>query len=119
MTGLVTEKQLFLYRIEATRPEMMTEGPTDHENAVMEEHYAHLKANVESGRIFLAGPSFRPDGSGYGITVYEAVDLADAEAFAASDPAVQAGVVQAEVLQFRLSLLGDVDPAHPVTDLRS
>lgn len=85
----------------------------------METHYAHLLANVESGRIFLAGPAVRRDGSGYGITLFEAVDIADAEAFAASDPAVVAGVVRAEVLQFRLSLLGDVDPTHAVTDLRS
>ena len=115
----MSDKQLYLYRIEPTRPEMLTEGPTDEETAVMEVHYAHLKANVEAGRIFLAGPSFRPDGSGYGITLFEATDLTDAEAFAASDPAVRAGVVRAEVLQFRMSLLGDIDPRHPVTDLRS
>ena len=45
--------------------------------------------------------------------------VAAAEAFAASDPAVIGGVVRAEVLEFRLSLLGDIDPGHPITDLRS
>lgn len=115
----MSERQLFLYRIEPTRPEMLTEGPTPEETATMETHYAHLRAHVESGRIFLAGPAVRRDGSGYGLTMFEADDFADAEAFAESDPAVVAGVVRPEVLQLRLSLLGDIDPAHPVTDLRS
>ena len=115
----MSERQLFLYRIEPTRPEMLTEGPTPEEQATMETHYAHLLANVESGRIFLAGPGVRSDGSGYGITLFEADDFADAEAFAASDPAVIGGVVRAEVLEFRLSLIGDIDPGHPITDLRS
>lgn len=98
---------------------MLTEGATPEETATMETHYAHLRANVESGRIFLAGPAVRPDGGGYGITLFEADDFADAEAFAASDPAVVGGVMRAEVLQMRLSLLGDIDPEHPITDLRS
>ena len=115
----MSDRQLFLYRIEPTRPEMLTEGMTPEESATMETHYAHLRANVEAGRIFLAGPAARPDGSGYGITLFEADDFADAEAFAASDPAVIGGVVRAEVLQFRLSLLGDIDPGHPLADLRS
>ncbi len=115
----MSDRQLFLYRIEPTRPEMLTEGPTPDEAAAMEAHYAHLRTNVDRGRVFLAGPGVHADGSGYGITIFEAEDRADAEAFAASDPAVIGGAVRAEVLQFRLSLLGDIDPRHVVTDLRS
>ena len=48
------------------------------------------------------------------------VDLRTREAQGEVPYAIRGGgVVRAEVLQFRLSLLGDIDPGHPITDLRS
>ncbi len=115
----MTEKNLYLYKIEPTRPEMLTKGGTPEEDAIMGEHFAYLKAKTEDGTIFLAGPSFRANGSGMGITIFEAEDDAAAEAFMNGDPAVQKGVMQAEWLHFRLSLLGNIDPSHPINDLRT
>ncbi|MFT5195302.1 MAG: hypothetical protein ACI85U_002322 [Candidatus Promineifilaceae bacterium] len=92
----MSNKQLYLYKIEPTRPEMLTDGGTQEENAVMGEHFEYLKQKTEDGAIFLAGPSFRTDGSGMGITIFEATNDATAEAFMNSDPAVQNGVMQAE-----------------------
>ena len=114
----MTDKNLYLYRIEATRPEMLTEGGTAEEDAIMGEHFLYLKQKTEDGTIFLAGPSFRNDGSGMGITIFEAEDDAAAEAFMNGDPAVQKGVMKAEWLHFRLSLLGNIYPSHPIHDLR-
>ncbi|MFK7801134.1 MAG: YciI family protein [Anaerolineae bacterium] len=115
----MSEKQLYLYKIEPTRLEMLTVGMTAEEEAIMGQHFAYLKEQTENGTIFLAGPSFRVDGSGFGITIFEAADDEGAEAFMNADPAVQQGVMQAEWLHFRLSLLGNVNAAHAITDLRS
>ena len=114
----MTQKKLYLYKIEPTRPEMLTVGATDEEDAIMGEHFAYLKAATADGTIFLAGPSFRSDGSGMGITIFEAADDSAAEAFMGGDPAVQKGVMTAEWLHFKLSLLGNVDASHAITDLR-
>lgn len=114
----MSSKQLYLYKIEPKRPEALTVGMTAEEEAIMGQHFAYLKAQTENGTIFLAGPSFRTDGSGFGITIFEAADDAEAEAFINGDPAVQQGVMVAEWLHFRLSLLGNVDGSLVINDLR-
>lgn len=114
----MSQKQLYLYRIEPTRPEMLTEGGTAEEDQIMGEHFAYLKEKTADGTIFLAGPSFRADGSGMGITIFQAASDDEAAAFMNGDPAVQKGVMKAEWLHFRLSLLGNIDPVHISHDLR-
>ncbi|MEM8861690.1 MAG: YciI family protein [Chloroflexota bacterium] len=115
----MSEKNLYLYKIEPTRPEMLTEGGTPEEDQIMGEHFLYLKEKTADGTIFLAGPSFRGDGSGMGITIFEAANDEDAAAFMNGDPAVQKGVMKAEWLHFRLSLLGHVNSDHVINDLRS
>ena len=113
----MSEKQLYLYKIEPKRPEMLTVGMTPEEEAIMGEHFLYLKEQTLNGTIFLAGPSFRGDGSGFGITIFEAADDAAAEAFMNGDPAVHKGILNAEWLHFRLSLLGEVDRSHVIHSL--
>ena len=114
----MTEKKLYLYKIEPNRPEMLTEGGTAEEDQIMGEHFLYLKEKTADGTIFLAGPSFRSDGSGMGITIFEAADDLAAEAFMNGDPAVQKGIMKAEWLHFRLSLLGNINTGHIINDLR-
>ncbi|MFN6956366.1 MAG: YciI family protein [Acetobacteraceae bacterium] len=61
-------------------------------------HIAHLSA--VAGRILLGGPVLDPEGRPVGSTlVIEAADRADAEAFAAADPYVQAGLFESVVIR--------------------
>jgi uncharacterized protein YciI len=73
------------------------------------EHLARLHGLRDAGRLLLAGPCPRVDAEDPGaagfsgsLIVAEFDDLAAAEAWAAADPYVQAGVyVQVEVRPFR------------------
>jgi uncharacterized protein YciI len=45
----------FLYKIQPTRLEMLTEGPTAEEAAIVSQHFAYLKGLTEEGSVVLAG----------------------------------------------------------------
>ncbi len=45
----MTETTHFLYRIQPTRPEMLTHGPTEMEAEVTSQHYQYLKGLLEKG----------------------------------------------------------------------
>ena len=57
MTGQQTFKIMpqFLYRIQPTRPGMLTEGPTEREGAIVNEHFEYLQKIVAEGVVFMAG----------------------------------------------------------------
>lgn len=45
----------FLYKIQPTRLEMLTEGPTAEEGVILSQHFAYLKGLTEEGVVVLAG----------------------------------------------------------------
>ena len=57
----------------------------------MGQHRAYLEAGAASGRLMLGGPTL--DGV-YGVCVLNRGDVAEAEGFAASDPAISYGLMQ-------------------------
>jgi uncharacterized protein YciI len=68
-----------------------------------EAHLANLRVLVEADRVLYAGPLLDPAGSPCGsLVVFEADSLAQAQAFAASDPYVIHGVFAShEVIETR------------------
>lgn len=44
----------FLYRIQAVRPEMLSEGTNETEYRIIEEHFAYLKELMEKRTLILA-----------------------------------------------------------------
>lgn len=91
----------FIYLIRPTRPGFF-EGTTPEEDAVLSRHYEHLRQQTEAGVVLLAGPCLDET---FGIIVFRAASPQEAEAFMNSDPAVQAGVMAAELHPFRVSLI--------------
>ena len=56
-------------------------------------HLANLQPLVDAGRVRFAGPMRSPDGTPCGsVVVFEASDLAAAQAFAEADPYVVEGI---------------------------
>jgi hypothetical protein len=47
--------QQFLYRIQPTRPEMLIDGLTSEEEAIVEQHFAYLQDLLGQGILLLAG----------------------------------------------------------------
>ena len=99
----MAEQQVYIYIIRMTRPDMANK-PSAEERRTMETHFDHLQSKLASGELLLAGPALD---SAFGIVIFTAPDEAAARAFMESDPAVQQGIMQAELHPFKVSLLGD------------
>ena len=91
----------FIYRIVATRSGF-ADGMTEFEMEAMAQHFGYLKELLNQGKLFLAGPC---TDTAFGIVIFEAESLEEAEAIAKSDPAVLTGVMSVETHPYRISLL--------------
>ena len=91
----------FLIFLEPTRPDMFF-GPTKEERALVMEHFRYLQDLLGEGKLILAG--LCQDGPP-GIVVLEAEHHDAADAIAAGDPAVKAGLFKAEVRPYKVSLM--------------
>jgi uncharacterized protein YciI len=90
----------FVYVIRSLRKDFL-ESITEEEERIMAEHFQYLKKLHEKGKIVLAGPCL--DGA-FGIVVFTAKDLCEAQEVMEQDPSVQAGSMKAELHPFRVSL---------------
>ena len=97
--------QQFLYRIEPSRPELVTDPDswTEEEINIGEAHYAYLKNALDDGILLLAGRSL--DGIGPAVVIFEAVSEKEARRFMESDPFISTGLMHATVHPFRAALV--------------
>jgi uncharacterized protein YciI len=79
------------------------EKPTANEEAVMAEHFDHLKQAAAAGTVILAGPCL--DDS-FGLVIFRAENEDAAKAFMFNDPSVKKNVMMAELHPMRVSLRG-------------
>jgi uncharacterized protein YciI len=68
---------------------------------LMDKHFDYLKALLAAGTLVMAGPC---TDAAFGVVVFKAESEAAARAIMAGDPAVQGGIMQAELHPFRISL---------------
>ena len=101
----MSETTQYLYRIQPTRPSMLTDGPTEQEAAIVGQHFNYLKGLMEQGVVILAGRTQNSDPSSFGIIIFNAESEAAAEAVVAGDPAVVHDVMRAELFPYRIALL--------------
>ena len=100
----------FLYRIQPTRPEMLTEGLTEHESALVSEHFAYLQGLVARGTVLMAGRTQDTGTRTFGVVVFVAESESAAAEVVANDPAVKHGVMRAELFPFRVALWSPSGP---------
>jgi uncharacterized protein len=100
----------FLYRIQPTRPGMLTEGPTDREASIINEHFEYLRKLVAEGVVFMAGRTLNADERTFGIVVFAAASESAAVAVMQNDPAVKLGVMKAELFPYRVALWSPKGP---------
>ena len=91
----------YIYMIRATRAGFATE-PTQEEMDAMSMHFQYLKGLVDEKVALLAGPC---RDAAFGIVIYEAENEEEARHIMENDPSVIAGVMSAEMHEFRVSLL--------------
>ncbi len=101
------ETTQYLYRIQPTRSEMLTHGPTEKEAEVTSQHYQYLKGLLEKGELILAGRTLNTDGSTFGIVILNAETEEAAREIVANDPAVRESVMRAELFPYRVALISE------------
>lgn len=83
---------------------MLSEGPTERESEVVAEHFAYLERLVAAGTVLMAGRTLSPADEAFGVVVLAAESPSAALDLMHNDPAVQQGVMQAELFPFRVAL---------------
>ncbi len=97
----------FLYRITPIRSDMLVAGPTEHEMQVMRTHFAHLQKLAADGVVLMAGRTLVDGPDTFGIVVFTAPSLAEADAVMRSDPAIAQGVMHCELFPYRVAVWSD------------
>ena len=97
----------FLYRIVPTRIEMLVSGPTEREMQVIDAHFAHLQKLADEGVVLMAGRTLDTGAHTWGIVVFTAPSLAEADAVMRADPAIAQGVMHCELFPYRLAVWSD------------
>ncbi|MEJ0091293.1 MAG: YciI family protein [Limisphaerales bacterium] len=101
----------FLYRLQPTRVEMLTAGPTDREAAIVGEHFEYLQKLVAEGVVFMAGRTQNIGERTFGIVIFGAPTETAAVELMQNDPAVKQGVMKAELFPYRVALWSSKAPA--------
>lgn len=97
----------FLYRIVPTRLEMLVSGPTEREMQVIDAHFAHLQQLAADGVVLMAGRTIDTGIDTWGIVVFTAPSLAEAEIVMRGDPAIAQGVMRCELFPYRVAVWSD------------
>lgn len=101
----------FVYVIRPRRRDMLATGLTVEEQSAMGAHFRYLQEGLAAGRVLLAGRTQTTGPESFGICIFSADDEAAARSFTAADPAVAAGVMEAEVHPYKVALLAPRWPA--------
>ncbi|MCY4539828.1 MAG: YciI family protein [Chloroflexi bacterium] len=94
----------YLYKIQPVRPAMLSEGPSDEESRLTNEHFEYLKDLMEAGALILAGRTLNSDYSSFGIAILNARDDAHMQQLTDADPGVAKGLFRAEWYPYRIAL---------------
>jgi len=107
--------QHFLYRIQPTRLGMLTQGRTEHEAKIVNEHFVYLQRLTDEGTVLMAGRTLNEDERTFGIVIFVAESEAEAAEVVRNDPAVRQGVMCAELFPYRIALWSRRGPAGSET----
>ena len=99
----------FLYRITPTRLGMVTEGPTEAEEAILTRHFTYLKSLTDQGTVLLFGRTQNADETTFGITIFQAESKDEAHSIMNNDPAVNGGIMHAELYPYKVAGLNTSD----------
>src|SRR5262245_40900546 len=98
---------------------MLTRGPNagtgtpEEREKIQAAHLANIKRLHDAGKILVAGP-FADNGEWRGIFIYKCASLEEAQALAATDPAVAAGRLKIEIHPWMTAKGYIRDPEFPM-----
>lgn len=87
------------------RPDLQdAAGWTEKEEATIARHYEHLERLLAAGTLILAGKTDGLDAKTFGLVIFEAVSEQEARDIMTTDPAVESGVMSAELHPYTIAL---------------
>ena len=92
----------YVYVLHPTRIGMLTEGPTLRESAIVSRHAGYLHGLAEPGVVLHFGRTLEGDERTFGIVVFRAESEEAARRIMADDPAVEDGVMRADLHPYRV-----------------
>lgn len=93
----------YIYKLQVTRPSMLTEGPSLDEERALSAHVRYLNEQLAAGRAILFGRTQTTDEDTFGIVIFEAEDERSATEFMRADPAVSTAVMEARLWPYAIS----------------
>lgn len=97
-------RRQWLYVLRPTRPEMLTEGPSDTERASVQRHVAYHVDLASKGIDIMVGRTQTNTPDTIGVSVFFADDEAAARAIMLADPTVADGVMTGELFPYRIAM---------------
>jgi uncharacterized protein YciI len=98
----MNDNDTFAYVLKLADKKML-ENMSLEQEAIVNEHFDYLQKKLAEGKLVLAGRCLNGE---FGIVIFHAQSEQAAEEFMKSDPAVEKGVMTAEMHSFRVALLG-------------
>jgi len=98
---------MYIYRITPTRPDMLSEGPTDEEATIAGLHFAYLNDLATDGIVLLAGRTQTTTPDSFGIIIFNAASDDEAWDIVENDPGVKHGVFHAELFPYKIAVLSE------------
>jgi len=95
----------YLYKIQPTRLEMVTQGPSPDEAALVAQHLAYLQGLAAQGVVVLAGRTLNADERTFGVVIFRASSEQAARSIMNNDPAVKNGIMRAELYPYRIAVM--------------
>ncbi len=96
---------LFLYRLTLIERLQNNDAWTDQDGQIVQEHFLKLKKLTENGLVILAGRTTREDPADFGIVILDVENEKDARKLMERDPAVEQGIMTAELFPFHVALM--------------
>jgi uncharacterized protein YciI len=72
---------------------------------IVDRHFNRLKKYTEEGKVILAGRTLNSGPDTFGLVIFEAASEEEAIDFMKRDPAVEEGVMTAELYPYRVALM--------------
>jgi len=98
---------VFMYTLQAARPAMLVEGPTDAEKALAAAHWMYSVDLLKRQVILFAGRTVDKTEASFASCVIRAASEEAARGVMENDPAVKGGVFRARLFRFQPMLVGD------------
>ncbi|MGE6755063.1 YciI family protein [Rossellomorea sp. NPDC071047] len=94
----------FIYVLKLVPDLHKEENWTSADEDIVQQHFQRLKEFTEAGVVILAGRTLNEEENAFGIVIFEAEDEEMAKAFMKEDPAVNEGIMIAELFPYRVAL---------------